>query len=174
MLLPELEPVGVVEFRLVLVIGVAGVMVLEYGIAEVVALDTVDEVVVIEDVAVLDIVEVALVELVVTLSEAVVVVEGGAAELVGVLVLENDCVELARVVPFVEVLIDDELNGDEGAVVVEAEGLVVDAIEVVVEEVAQVPPGTFRTCPSNNLSQSTPGLATFKVSALTVRFFAIL
>jgi hypothetical protein len=47
-------------------------------------------------------------------------------------------------------------------------------VEVVVDEVGQVPPGTFNTCPTRSASQSTPGLTDFKVSRLTVKLAAIL
>jgi hypothetical protein len=123
---------------------------------------------VVEVLVVVDVVIAALVMVVVLVVLKAAFVEVLGAELdVVIVVLE----ELDAVVVDVVVV---EISDDVVDTVVAEEMLLVDGTEVVVEDVAHVPPGTTKAWPINSVSQSTPGLAAFKVSKLTVKFFAIL
>ena len=172
LLFPELELAGAVEFKLVIVLDVevvgaelnvevTEVVVSEKGAVKFVAPNTVDELVAVDDVVVLD-------------PVVIVVLRELDGDDIGEDMPRSDCVELDGVVPPDVELIEEEPEERVDTAVVEVDTLVVDGIAVVVEEIGQVPPGTFRTCPNISLSQSRPGLATFSESALTVNFLAIL
>ena len=112
MLLPDPEFAGAVESKLVIVVDVevTGVGISEEGGVEFVPSNTVDKLISVDDVVVLDIVEDALAGPSVTLDELIAVLKELDGDDVEEDVLNSDWVELADVLLLDVELIDEELE----------------------------------------------------------------